>query len=135
MKTYVLYKDVADEIEVLGTFSTQEKVEKAIEIFSPLEEPYKLEWEEFEIDSLEQIFDVALSNDKFYHLNAIKHSFEETAFSDKYINLVGIDSLLNDRGEYVIETDGLIGASVKAKSKEEAIERANKMLAEYRKQG
>lgn len=134
MKVYPLYKNVADEIEVLGVFSTQEKVERAIEIFSPLEEPQKLEWEEFEIDLLEQIFDAALSGYQFYHLSSQKHYFGETIFSDNYVYSVGIDSFLSAREDFVYETEILIGASVKAKSKEEAIEKANKMLAEYREQ-
>lgn len=135
MKAYILYKNIGDEPEALGIFSTQKKVETAIEIFSPLEEGYELEWGEFEIDELEKIFDIArLHEYQFYHLSVQKSYFGETHFNDRYVYSMGIDSYLSERDEFVVDTGSSMGASVKAKSKEEAIERANQLLAEQRKQ-
>lgn len=137
---YVLYKNVYGEIENVGVFSTEEKVKRAIELFSPLEEHGELEWEMYEIDKLEKIFDAVTSGYQFYSLSSSKYTSlllkdYPVIFSDKYIHRIGIDGFLRDsQDDFVFENETGIQASVKAKSKVEAIEKANKMLAEKRKQ-
>jgi hypothetical protein len=134
MKVYVLYDNPYDDgWNVYGVFSTEEKLKKALEKFTP-ESQHELNWAFFELDDLEKFFDV--SKLKTYS----GYSPVYIPLNEKTIKLVtwkivyesGLDKFLQDE----IKKDSIyffgshLDFSIKAKDEEESIQKANEMLKE-----
>lgn len=139
-KVYVLSSgDEMDDYELHGIFSRYWKAYKASIILSAIEDK-ELHIGEYELDELEQIYAEVQSGVYRYHLSSPKYS--SIPFSGRIhwnVYKTGIDSYLFNRfedvigKEYAIETDNFYSASVRASSDEEAIEKAENLLAESKK--
>lgn len=132
MKVYILYSNPYDEGDsVYGVFSSEEKVNKALEIFSPLNE-HELYFREMELDELEKYYEKALSGYWLWIGNKPRHYlWKPVTYGDWGFYPAGLDSLFeDDRKDYVLEMDTYVSARITAKSKEEAEEIANKIFEE-----
>jgi hypothetical protein len=132
MKIYVLYDNPFDEgWNVYGIFSSQEKLDKAIEVFTPVSN-YELLWTFFELDELEKFFEIKKL--RIYGGYSPVHSvLNEDNIKNITWNISpnGLDSFLQneDRKDSLLLTNAL-WLTVSAVDKEDAIRKGNELLKE-----
>lgn len=137
MKVYVLYDDPFDDgWNVYGVFSSQEKVDKAIEEFTS-QSKYELNWASFELDDLERFFGVDRSKIFSGYAPFYRELNEETIKYIQWQSITesGLDTFLQDthRKDNIFLSSAL-WFSVSANNKDEAVQKANEMLKELIKQ-
>lgn len=133
MKIYLLYSNPYDEgAEIYGVFSTEEKVEKAREIFAS-KSNHELYVSEMEVDALEEHFERAMLPERPHSLWRTRTELGNRTFYGEWtFHIGGLDSFL-ERGaasEFVVETKYGMSAHVWAKSEEEAKEIVERMIGE-----
>lgn len=130
MKIWLLYDNPWDDgDDVYGAFSSEEKAEKAREVFQP-KANHELYVREFELDELEKFFEKALSSKRAYIGHAMKYNSPsgETVPGEWRFSACGLDDLLGEyRKNHLIETSYL-GSYVIASSEKEALEITQKLF-------
>ena len=132
MKTYILYEDPYDEgANIFGAFSTEERANEAHKIFSEVGN-HELYIMELELDRLEKYFPEAQSGYWLYYGYRTRSDYGRGVSYGKWdFSACGLDSLFEkDRKTSVVEFSRYVNVTIKAKSKEEAEEIANKILEE-----
>jgi hypothetical protein len=131
MKVYLLYSNPYDEDdENYGVFSTEEKAEKAREILTD-KSNHELYISEMEVDGLEEYFERANLPERLYTLYRIKYLSSGGKWS---VSVCGLDAFIENshKEDCVVEWKHYTSASIMAKSEEEAVEIAEKMIDEGR---
>lgn len=139
MKIYLLYDNPFDEGDnVYGVFSSEEKAEKARELFTP-KSNYDLFIRELDVDDLEKFFEQAQTNPNRLWIGWLRHAFA-IPLGLKLVwdfSPAGLDSFLNQSNhKSMMLENGLnsLSTTIVASSKEEAEQIANEMLQELQKQ-
>jgi hypothetical protein len=131
MKVYLLYANPYDEgAENYGVFSTEDKAERARDILVG-KSNHELYISEMEVDGLEEYFERANLPERLYTLHRMK------LFSGRGkwgVSVCGLDAFIenNHKEDMVVEWKHYTSASIMAKSEEEAVEIAEKMISEGR---
>ena len=134
MKVYILYDDPFDEgWNVYGVFSTEEKLEKALEKFAP-ESQHELNWAFFELDKLEKFFDIPKLKTFSGYTPVYGTLNEETIkyVTWKSVHKSGLDKFLQEeiKKDSIFFFGSHLDFSIKDNSEDEAIQKANEMLKE-----
>ncbi len=137
MKIYLLYSNPFDEgDEIYGAFSSEEKAEKAKEVFASRTR-FELWVTNLEVDELEKHFERALSDESIYSGHRSRYSFGDQVSYGKWgFSIESLDTFLTSsyqedhKEPFIFENKMAMYATVKAKSKEEAEEIANKLVDE-----
>lgn len=131
MKIYLLYENPYDEGDnVFGAFSTEEKANAAHEVFSPVN-THELYIREMELDKLEEAFPLAQSGYRWYSGYKSRHGFRDSVIYGNWdFSPCGLDSLFEDGANHVMVRPSRVWGFVKAKSEDEAVEVADKILSE-----
>lgn len=136
MKVYVL-TDGVDEFErdTVGVFSSLEKLQDAINAFNEYGGSRgDLLYNEYELDELEPLLSVILSEIKsgyrIYHLHRYVKSWSTPNWNINLIQPYEFKYEKDEVGSYAIGDTTSQYATIRAKSKEDAIETVERMLKE-----
>lgn len=137
MKVWVLFDDPYDEgWNVYGIFSSKEKLDIALELFSS-KSNQELTWASFELDDLERFFEKAKQPSRWYTgYSPLPYSYgDDLSYLDMHISPSGLDSFISDRDKKdTLLLSNSLWLSVYAKSQEDAETKARMMLKEITKQ-
>jgi hypothetical protein len=132
MKVYLLYANPYDEgDEIFGVFSTVRKAAVARKLFSSKSNNVLFICG-MELDELEKHFERAKLPERLYLLHRMK--FISGNGGRWSVSVCGLDAFIsnNQKENYVVEWKSHTTAHIMAKSEEEAVEIAEKMIDEGR---